>query len=60
MNRLEIELNRKELEKSANANLLSQQALYNQAEQMHLTAKISAMSTIIIIHKLITLALHQI
>ncbi len=47
LNRNEIELNRKELRKSVTAQQNSQEALREQVQQTHLTAKINAMSTVI-------------
>lgn len=45
--REEMMINRKELEKSVEVQHLSQQALTAQVEQMHLTARLNAMNTVI-------------
>lgn len=47
MNRIAIEQNRKELAKSAIAQHHAQEALKQQVEQMHLTARLNAMNTVI-------------
>lgn len=47
LHRQELELNRREIHKSAVAQEKSEEALVKQTEQMHLTAKLNAMNTII-------------
>jgi len=47
LNREEVRMNRRELKKSAEAQEKSEQALVKQTEQMHLSARLNAMNTII-------------
>lgn len=47
LQRVEIALNRTELKKSANAQQHSEKALYEQVEQMKISAKLNALNTLI-------------